>query len=159
MSLLAYLHGYESYFTILMVDIGVIGVAARPGANADQTMKNQYFMRRLTYAAGGIVAAFRTEASFRTQLLLAVMAAVALALLRPPLVWVALCILSGAAVLATELVNTALEHLADRLHPEQHPTIRAAKDCAAAAVLVASLAAVLIGFLTLAVGLHLLNTA
>jgi undecaprenol kinase len=122
-------------------------------------MKNQSFAQRLSYAASGILGAIRTEASFRTQLLLAIVAAVTLALLRPPLVWVALCIVSGAAVLAAELVNTALEHLADRLHPEQHPAIRAAKDCAAAAVLVASLAALLIGILTLGVGLHLLNTA
>jgi diacylglycerol kinase (ATP) len=120
-------------------------------------MKNQSFAQRLNYAAGGIRSAFRTEASFRTQLLLAVAAASTLALVRPPLVWVALCIVAGAAVLATELVNTALEHLADRLHPEQHPTIRMAKDCAAAAVLVASIAAALIGILTVAVGLHLLN--
>src|ERR1700692_4149298 len=120
-------------------------------ANTDKNMKNQSFAQRLSYAASGIRTAFRTEASFRTQLLLAVMAGVVLALVRPPLVWVALCIVSGAAVLAAELVNTALEHLADRLHPEQHPTIRAAKDCAAAAVLVASMAALLIGILTLAV--------
>jgi diacylglycerol kinase len=120
-------------------------------------MKNQSFAQRLSYAASGILGAIRTEASFRTQLLLAIVAAVTLALLRPPLVWVALCIISGAAVLAAELVNTALEHLADRLHPEQHPTIRAAKDCAAAAVLLASIAAVIIGVLTLAVGLHMLN--
>lgn len=122
-------------------------------------MKNQSLAQRLSYAAGGIVTAFRTEVGFRIQLLLAVAAAVTLALLRPPLVWVALCIVSGAAVLAAELLNIALEHLADRLHPEQHPIIRAAKDCAAGAVLVASLTAVLIGILTLAVGLHLLNTA
>jgi undecaprenol kinase len=120
-------------------------------------MKNQSLARRFSYAVGGIRTAFRTEASFRTQLLLAVVAAATLAWLRPPLIWVALCILSGAAVLAAELVNTALEHLADRLHPEQHPTIRAAKDCAAAAVLLASIAAVLIGILTLAVGFHLLH--
>jgi diacylglycerol kinase len=122
-------------------------------------MKNQPFARRLSYAVGGIRVAFRTEASFRTQLLLAVMAGVALALLRPPLVWVALCIVSGAAVLAAELLNTALEHLADRLHPETHPTIQTAKDCAAAAVLVTSITAVLIGILTLAVSLHLLDKA
>jgi undecaprenol kinase len=120
-------------------------------------MKNQGFIQRLSFAAGGILAAIRSEASFRIQLVLAVMAAAVLALLRPPLVWVALCVLSGAAVLTAELLNTALERLADRLHPEQHPAIRTAKDCAAAAVLVASLAAVLIGILTLAVGLHLLN--
>jgi Prokaryotic diacylglycerol kinase len=46
-----------------------------------------------------------------------------------------------------------------RLHPEQHPAIRTAKDCAAAAVLRASISALLIGLLTLAVGLHLLDHA
>jgi undecaprenol kinase len=122
-------------------------------------MKNQSFAQRLAYAAAGFHAAFKTEASFRAQLLLAAMAAVVLALLRPPVVWVALCVVSGAVVLAAELLNTALEHLADRLHPEQHPTIRAAKDCAAAAVLVASIAAVVIGILTVAVGLNLLKSA
>jgi diacylglycerol kinase (ATP) len=127
------------------------------GENTEKNMKNQSFAQRFGYAVGGLRTAFRTEASFRTQLLLAVVAAATLAWVRPPWVWVALCIVSAAAVLATELVNTALEHLADRLHPEQHPTIRAAKDCAAAAVLLASIAAVIIGVLALAVGLHLLN--
>jgi undecaprenol kinase len=120
-------------------------------------MKNQSFLQRLAHAIGGIHTAFRTENSFRTQLWLAVTAAVVLAVLRPPAVWVALCIVSAGAVLAAELMNTALEHLADRLHPEQHPAIRAAKDCAAAAVLVASMTAVVIGLLTVAVSLNLLK--
>ena len=116
-------------------------------------MKNQSFWRRLRHARDGIWIALRTEASFRTQSALAVLAAVVLALLRPPLVWVALCLVSAAAVLALELVNTALEQLADRLHPETHPAIRAAKDCAAAAVLMAAASAAIIGTLTLGVGL------
>jgi diacylglycerol kinase (ATP) len=65
----------------------------------------------------------------------------ALAWLRPAPVWWALVAVTVAAVLAAELVNTALEQLADRLHPEQHPQIKAAKDCGAAAVLVCSIAA------------------
>ena len=44
-------------------------------------------------------------------------------------------------VIATELINTALEHLADHLHPEQHPRIKIVKDCAAAAVLILSIGA------------------
>jgi len=43
--------------------------------------------------------------------------------------------------LAAELANTAVERLADRLHPERHPEIKLVKDCLAAAVLVASLGA------------------
>ena len=118
-------------------------------------MKNQPFLRRLRFAGAGFLAAFATEASFRIQLLLAGLAAAALAVLRPPLLWVALCVLSAGAVFAAELINTALERLADRLHPEQHPSIRAAKDCAAAAVLVASVTALVIGALTAGVALDL----
>jgi len=61
--------------------------------------------------------------------------------LRPAPLWWALVALAVAVVLAAELANTALERLADRLHPEKHPEIKVAKDCMAAAVLVASLGA------------------
>ena len=44
--------------------------------------------------------------------------------------------LASVGVLTAELLNTAIEHLADHLHPEVHPKIRVVKDCAAAAVLV-----------------------
>jgi diacylglycerol kinase (ATP) len=66
---------------------------------------------------------------------------VALMVLRPEPVWWALVILASAAVISAELFNTAIERLADHLHPEVHPSIGMVKDCAAAAVLVAALAA------------------
>lgn len=116
-------------------------------------MKNAAFLHRLSNAAAGLRAAAKTEASFRAQLLIAAAAAAVLALLHPPLFWIALCLLAAAAVLALELVNTALERLADHLHPAHHPAIRMAKDCAAAAVLVAAAAAAIIGALTVAVAL------
>jgi diacylglycerol kinase len=116
-------------------------------------MKNQAFWRRLAFAVVGIRATIRSEASFRAQLFLGLAAAVVLALVRPPLIWLALCCMSASMVLALELVNTALEHLADKLHPERHIAIQNAKDCAAGAVLLASIAAVIIGGLTVAVGL------
>ena len=73
-------------------------------------------------------------------LLLAVLVA-----FRPEPLWWALAILASAAVVTTELVNTAIEHLADHLHPEIHPSIRIVKDCAAAAVLVAVVGALGVG--------------
>ena len=54
---------------------------------------------------------------------------------------VALVALTSSAVIAAELFNTALECLANHLHPDHHAQIRIAKDCAAAAVLVAALGA------------------
>jgi diacylglycerol kinase (ATP) len=121
-------------------------------------MKNQTFWRRLAFSVAGIRATTRSEASFRAQLFLGLAAAVVLALVRPPLIWLAMCCMSASMVLALELVNTALEHLADRLHPERHIAIQKAKDCAAAAVLLASIAAVIIGGLTFAVSLGWLKT-
>jgi diacylglycerol kinase (ATP) len=116
-------------------------------------MNNRRFWRRFEFALCGIRAAASSEASFKIQIAIGLAAAVVLAALRPPLLWVALCILAALAVLALELMNTALERLADRLHPETHVAIRTAKDCAAGAVLLASIAAVIIGALTVAVGL------
>lgn len=104
-------------------------------------MKNRPFLRRLRFALAGLAHAARAESSFRTHLLAAALALAVLLWLRPAPLWWALVAVMVGAVLAAELFNTALEHLADRLHPEQHPQIKAAKDCGAAAVLVCSIAA------------------
>ena len=50
-------------------------------------------------------------------------------------------------VLVAEALNTAVECLADALHPDPHPGIGHAKDVAAGGVLLASLAATLLGAL------------
>lgn len=107
-------------------------------------LKNQPFAVRLRCAVAGVTAGL-AEHSMRVHVLLLLIAVAGLALLRAEAVWWALVALTGSAVIATELVNTALEHLVDHLHPEVHPRIRIVKDCAAGAVLVASLGAVSVG--------------
>jgi len=54
-----------------------------------------------------------------------------------------------AAVWAAEALNSAIESLADAVHPAPHPLVGRAKDLAAAAVLIVSLGAATIGFLVL----------
>ncbi len=100
--------------------------------------KNQPFHRRLRNALAGIAHGLRAERSLRVQGLALLAVLVALAILRPPPLWWALVILAGSGVLAAELFNTAVERLADHLHPDSHPEIRIVKDCAAAGVLVCS---------------------
>jgi diacylglycerol kinase (ATP) len=104
-------------------------------------MKNSPFHHRLGFAISGIVEAFRSESSFRLQCAAAGAILLVLIVLQPAPIWWAVVALSVAAVLAAEEFNTALERLADRLHPETHPEIKIAKDCAAGAVLVTSLGA------------------
>jgi undecaprenol kinase len=107
-------------------------------------MKNQSFPRRLAFALAGIRTAWRTENSFKVQVVATLAAFGALLFWRPAPVWWAIIALVVAVVVAAELVNTAIEHLADRLHPEQHPHIKVVKDCAAGAVLIASIAALVV---------------
>jgi diacylglycerol kinase (ATP) len=56
--------------------------------------------------------------------------------------WIVVAI---AIVLSAELINTAFEHLCDVVQPELHASVKAAKDVAAGAVLVCSLASAIIG--------------
>jgi len=115
--------------------------------------KNQSFVRRLRFALAGLAHAVRVERSLRTQAGVFALVVLALVVLRPGPLWWAAVMLASAGVLAAELFNTALEALADHLHPEHHPHIRIVKDCAAAAVLVATLGAVAVG---IALAVHVL---
>lgn len=54
-------------------------------------------------------------------------------------------ILSIAGVISIEMVNTAVEKTMDHLSPDLHPSVKFIKDVAAGAVLVAAIAAAIIG--------------
>lgn len=108
-------------------------------------MKNRAFRARMGFALEGIRACWRWEASFRTQARLALAALATLIVLRPAPVWWALVALVCALVLALEMLNSAMEAVIDRLHPEIHPSIKLAKDMLAGAVLVMSFASLAVG--------------
>jgi len=116
--------------------------------------KNQPFYKRVSFALAGIAHTVRSEQSARFQVGAFAVVVVAMLVLRPGAFWWALVMLASAGVFAAEMFNTAIEHLADHLHPEVHPHIRAVKDCAAAGVLIASLGAVAVA---VALVVHLLG--
>ena len=59
----------------------------------------------------------------------------------------AIIILMIGLVLTAETFNTAIEKLADHLHPQKHPAIGLVKDVAAGAVLIIALTAVVIALI------------
>ncbi len=61
----------------------------------------------------------------------------------------AILLLTMVAVWMGEFINTALEAVVDLASPDIHPLAKVGKDVGAAAVLIAALAAVLIGLLVL----------
>ena len=110
-------------------------------------MKNRNFVERLGFAVAGLIAGWQRERSMRTHSVFVGLALLALLVLRPAPVWWALVTLAAALVLALELVNSAVETVIDRLHPERHEEMRIAKDMLAGAVLLMSIAALVVALL------------
>lgn len=75
-----------------------------------------------------------------------VLAGLMLPISRDDWLWLLIAIVQ---VWIAEGLNTAIEKLADAVHPEQHPLVGQAKDVAAGSVLLAALAAAIIGAVVL----------
>lgn len=60
--------------------------------------------------------------------------------------WIAVILAIG-LVWVAEALNTAIEYVADLAHPDEHPEVKKLKDLAAAAVLFASIAALIVGLI------------
>ena len=60
--------------------------------------------------------------------------------------WMAVVLAIG-LVWVAEALNTAIEYVADLAHPDEHPEVKKLKDLAAAAVLFASIAALVVGLI------------
>ena len=105
------------------------------------------FIKRFAYAAQGLAFLVRSQANARIHLLATVLVCalgVHLRLARGERLWLIAAIV---LVWGAEAFNTALEQLADAVHPARHPGVGRAKDLAAGAVLIAALGAALIGVL------------
>lgn len=119
---------------------------SKPDLNRDlswQVAANLFTSFR--YAWAGLSYAFHTQRNFRVHLVVGT-AAIALSLfLRLDRVEVTIVGLTIGAVLTMELLNTAIESVVDlAVKQNYHDLAKIAKDCAAGAVLVSSLAAVLV---------------
>jgi len=104
----------------------------------------------LGYSLQGLRAAWRSEASFRDEVVLSAVVLPLAALLGDTGVERALLLGSWLLVPLTELLNTAVEVLVERIDPCLHPLSGKAKDLGSAAVLVAMLLAASVWVLVLA---------
>ena len=107
----------------------------------------QTFAQALSNAARGLRYGVRCERNVRIDCCFAVLALVLAAIFRvSPEQWLAI-VICIAVVVAFELVNTAVETLTDLASPQFHPLAGRAKDCAAAACLVVSDCALVVGMI------------
>ena len=102
------------------------------------------------YAAQGLGYAFLSQRNFRIHVITGFAVFAMAAWLQLDLAQMAVLALTVAAVLVLELLNTAIEAVVDlAIGRRFHPLARIAKDCAAAAVLVAAISSMLIALFLL----------
>lgn len=103
--------------------------------------------RKFQVAVSGLRWAIVDQNSFHVHAVVAVMVISLAAVLRlAPWQWTALVIAIG-GVFSAELLNTAIEQVVAVLHPEHDDRIGRALDVSAAGVLVAAMAAIVIGLI------------
>lgn len=103
--------------------------------------------RAFACAFRGIGHAFCEGRNFKIECVFAVFAIVlGIAFSNSLPEWLAVIICIG-LVLGAECANTALEAVVDLASPEYHELARIAKDCAAGAVLIISIAALVVGII------------
>jgi diacylglycerol kinase (ATP) len=104
----------------------------------------RHIRNAVIYSWAGLKAAWDNEMAFRTE-------AIVIAFLWPIGIWIgetavqwALLIGSSLLVLITELLNSAVEKVVDRISTEHHILSKQAKDLGSAAAAVSMLAAVIV---------------
>lgn len=97
------------------------------------------------HAINGLGFAFKTQGNTRVHLLATIVVIIlGIAVEITRFEWMAIAA-AIALVWMAELFNTAFEYLCDIVHPDVSEKVKRAKDTAAAAVLVAAIAAAIIG--------------
>ena len=110
----------------------------------------QTFAQALSNAVCGLRYGVRCERNVRIDCCFAVLALALAAIFRVSAEqWLAI-VICIVVIMAFELMNTAVEALTDLASPQFHPLAGRAKDCAAAACLVVSAGALVVGMIIFA---------
>ncbi|WP_121667935.1 diacylglycerol kinase [Mesonia aquimarina] len=111
-------------------------------------MKNSFLGKRFyggVYAIKGAFLLLKTEASIQVQAVIAILMTVLGFYMEISTIEWILQILAIGLVMSLEGANTAIEEIADFIHPDFHHKIGLIKDLAAGAVFFAAITAVIIG--------------
>ena len=106
-------------------------------------------VRSFGFAFEGVFYTIASQRNARIEFLVGLLVVIVAAWLRVGRGEWAILLLTIGLVLAAETMNTAIEKMVDLLSPEKQQSAKHAKDAAAGAVLVTSMAAAVVGFVIL----------
>jgi diacylglycerol kinase (ATP) len=102
-------------------------------------------LKSFVYAGEGIIRFFRTEHNAQIHLAATALVIILAFVVKVSKTETVAIIFAIASVWITEMLNTAIEKAMDFISLERHPEIKRVKDLAAGAVLVAAMAAIIVG--------------
>ncbi len=97
------------------------------------------------YALNGLRTVLREEKNFRIEIGIALLVTIAMFVFQFAPGEMLFCFLAIGMVLTSEIINTVIEDLCDKVQPEHDLTIGKIKDMMAAYVLLSCISAVIIG--------------
>ncbi len=109
--------------------------------------RSRSFFEALAFALRGVATAILRERNIRIQLCVGTIILFMMVLFHVPFHLLAIGVIAVMLILAFEMINTAIELIADMIHPEYSILVRNAKDISAGAVLVVTIAACIVGIL------------
>ena len=112
--------------------------------------KDSFLVNRIKsvgWAVKGAIILFKSEASIKVQAVIAILVTIAGFYFNiSSTEWLIQVAMIG-LVMSIEVFNTAIEDIADFIHPERHNGIGRIKDVAAGAVFIASISAVVVAII------------
>lgn len=107
-------------------------------------------LKSFKYSFKGLAIVFKEEQNFRIHLIFVVFVVVFMILFKVSVIEVLILIICMALVIIAELINSIFERIVDILKPRIHSYAEVVKDMMAATVLVAAVAAIVIGLVIFA---------
>lgn len=94
-----------------------------------------HLFKNTKYALAGLNHAFKTESSFRLELIASIFIIIGIIYIDIDLIYKMVLLITGILVLIIELINSAIENVVDLVTTEYAPLAKTAKDIGATAVM------------------------
>ena len=104
-------------------------------------------MKKFTPALNGIFQVLKSEMSLKIHFVVAIITIVFSIFFKISLLEWCFVAMAIGSVIAAEIFNTAIEWLCDHIEPDQHKGIGLIKDASAGAVLILTIAAIVVGLI------------
>ncbi|MBI5236630.1 MAG: diacylglycerol kinase [Deltaproteobacteria bacterium] len=113
----------------------------------DDIVKPKNWLEALNCAIEGVIYAFKTQRHIRYHYVIAAMALVSSLVLRLPMLEFVVFAISVVVLLFAEMLNTAIEETVNLLEDKKNLIAKNAKDVAAGAVLISSIAVLIVSYM------------